>query len=48
MAWRNRFKKDKACKKISKELMSVHSTQQDDGICACQKTRKRNRTIFDL
>ena len=42
MAWRNRFKKDKACKKISKELMSVtqHSARWWN-LCMSEDEKKK-------
>ena len=44
----NRYKQRKVCKK-DKQIINViqHGIQQDRGIGACQKMKKRNRTIFD-
>ena len=48
LAWRNKSKQRKTCKKeISKGLMPVTGTQQDGAMGARQKTRKRNAAIFD-
>ena len=46
LAWCNQLKQHKAFKDISKKLMSIAWHQQDDGIGACEKMRKKNRTNF--